>query len=103
MAGGIREHHGDELPENHEINVTPFIDVMHQEDNTLFELYLRQLGPGAHASQRMLKYVQNWDQAGRPTSLRWQIRTLPADTAYQPAADEFLVEKPWTKLIVRYQ
>ena len=28
MAGGIREHHGDELPENHEINVTPFIDVM---------------------------------------------------------------------------
>jgi biopolymer transport protein ExbD len=28
MAGGIREHHGEELPENHEINVTPFIDVM---------------------------------------------------------------------------
>ena len=28
MAGGIREHHGDELSENHEINVTPFIDVM---------------------------------------------------------------------------
>ncbi|MCQ1834841.1 TonB system transport protein ExbD [Neorhizobium galegae] len=28
MAGGIREQHGDELSENHEINVTPFIDVM---------------------------------------------------------------------------
>jgi biopolymer transport protein ExbD len=28
MAVGIREHQGDELPENHEINVTPFIDVM---------------------------------------------------------------------------
>ncbi len=28
MAGGIRESHGDELTENHEINVTPFIDVM---------------------------------------------------------------------------
>ena len=28
MAGGIRESHGDELSENHEINVTPFIDVM---------------------------------------------------------------------------
>ena len=28
MAGGIRENHGDELTENHEINVTPFIDVM---------------------------------------------------------------------------
>jgi biopolymer transport protein ExbD len=28
MAGGIRETHGDDLVENHEINVTPFIDVM---------------------------------------------------------------------------
>lgn len=28
MAGGIRENFGDELTENHEINVTPFIDVM---------------------------------------------------------------------------
>lgn len=28
MAGGIREQHSDELSENHEINVTPFIDVM---------------------------------------------------------------------------
>ncbi|MBP1843089.1 biopolymer transport protein ExbD [Rhizobium petrolearium] len=28
MAGGIREHHGEDLSENHEINVTPFIDVM---------------------------------------------------------------------------
>ncbi len=28
MAGGIRENSGDVLSENHEINVTPFIDVM---------------------------------------------------------------------------
>ena len=28
MAGGIRENSGDDLSENHEINVTPFIDVM---------------------------------------------------------------------------
>jgi len=28
MAGGIRETGGDDLQENHEINVTPFIDVM---------------------------------------------------------------------------
>ena len=28
MAGGIRENLGDDLAENHEINVTPFIDVM---------------------------------------------------------------------------
>ncbi|KGJ11301.1 TonB system transport protein ExbD [Paracoccus versutus] len=28
MAGGIRETQGDDLVENHEINVTPFIDVM---------------------------------------------------------------------------
>ena len=28
MAGGIREHRGEDLVENHEINVTPFIDVI---------------------------------------------------------------------------
>ncbi|MFC3569832.1 TonB system transport protein ExbD [Paracoccus simplex] len=28
MAGGFRESQGDDLVENHEINVTPFIDVM---------------------------------------------------------------------------
>ena len=28
MAGGIKDSLGDELTENHEINVTPFIDVM---------------------------------------------------------------------------
>jgi biopolymer transport protein ExbD len=28
MAGGIRERFGDDLEDNHEINVTPFIDVM---------------------------------------------------------------------------
>ncbi|MBP2548492.1 biopolymer transport protein ExbD [Neorhizobium galegae] len=28
MAGGIREHGGEDMAENHEINVTPFIDVM---------------------------------------------------------------------------
>ncbi|MCX8995573.1 TonB system transport protein ExbD [Rhizobiaceae bacterium BDR2-2] len=28
MAGGIRENQGDDMAESHEINVTPFIDVM---------------------------------------------------------------------------
>jgi len=28
MAGGVRNHDGDDLMENHEINVTPFIDVI---------------------------------------------------------------------------
>ncbi|MFG6080040.1 TonB system transport protein ExbD [Paracoccus litorisediminis] len=28
MAGSVRESQGDDLVENHEINVTPFIDVM---------------------------------------------------------------------------
>ncbi|MFC5518828.1 biopolymer transporter ExbD, partial [Kaistia terrae] len=28
MAGGIRQRDNGELEENHEINVTPFIDVM---------------------------------------------------------------------------
>lgn len=83
--------------------IAPLIDVMRPDDNTPFELYVRNLGPGTKAGQRMLKDIQSWDQAGKPTSLRWHIRGIPAETEYQLADGEFLLNKPWTKLIIRYQ
>jgi protein-L-isoaspartate(D-aspartate) O-methyltransferase len=83
--------------------LAPLMDISHPEDNIPFELYVRNLGPSENAGQRMLKYVQNWDQAGRPNSSRWHIRAIPAETEYHPTDGEFLVNKPWTKLIVSYQ
>ena len=81
----------------------PLMDIMHPDDNTPFELYVRNYGPGPNAAQRLLEFVQNWDRAGRLTSLQWHIRGIPAETEYQPADGEFLVNKPWTKLVIRYR
>ena len=83
--------------------IAPLMDIMHPDDNIPFELYVRNFGPATKAGQRLLEYVQNWDQAGRPTSWRWHIRAIPAETDYHPTDGEFLVNKPWTKLIVSYQ
>lgn len=81
----------------------PLIDLMHPDDNTPFELYVRRFGPGTAAEQYLLEYIQNWDRAGKLTSMNWKIRAIPAERDYQPTEGEFLVDKPWTKLIISYQ
>lgn len=81
----------------------PLVDMMHPDDNAPFELFVRNFGPGTQAGQCMLEYIQDWSRAGKPTPLRWLIRGISAETEYHPSEGEFLVNKPWTKLIVRYQ
>jgi len=83
--------------------VAPLMDIMHPDDNTPFELYVRNFGAGTKAGQCLLENIQNWDQAGKPTSLNWKIRAIPAETEYHSTDGEFLVNKPWTKLIISYQ
>jgi protein-L-isoaspartate(D-aspartate) O-methyltransferase len=80
----------------------PLVDINHPQDPTPFEVYVRQLGPGNYAALRLVESVQKWDRAGRPKS-RWHIRALPAEMAYTPAEDEFLSDREWTKLVIRYQ
>jgi protein-L-isoaspartate(D-aspartate) O-methyltransferase len=83
--------------------MAPLINIMYSEDTAPFELYVRIFGQGIKAGQRLLEFIQNWDRSGRCTSLSWKIRAIPAAAEYQPAHDEFLLNKPWTKLIVSYQ
>lgn len=83
--------------------IAPLNDPFHPEDNAPFELYVRNMGPGTNAVQHSLEYIKKWDQAGRPTSLRWYIRAIPTETQYHPTDGEFFVNKPWTNLIVSYQ
>jgi protein-L-isoaspartate(D-aspartate) O-methyltransferase len=80
----------------------PLADVNAPGDRTPFEVYVRQLGPGSDAAQRLVASIQEWDRAGRPKS-RWHIRALPADMAYPLAEGEFLLDREWTKLVIRYQ
>jgi protein-L-isoaspartate(D-aspartate) O-methyltransferase len=82
----------------------PLIDVDHPPDHppTAFELYVRQLGPDSHAGQCLVETIQDWDGAGRPEP-NWHIRALPAEMAYTSKEGEFLLDRKWTKLVVRYQ
>jgi hypothetical protein len=79
----------------------PLADVNSPRDRTPFEVYVRQLGPGSYAAQRLAESIQEWDRAGRPKS-RWHIRALPAERAYSPAEGEFILDYGGAKLIIRY-
>ena len=80
------------------------IDVLNPGDkfNITFELYVRNFGPDTNVGKTLLKYIRGWEQAGRPSALQWHIRAIPTETEYHPAKGEFLVEKPWTKLVISY-
>jgi protein-L-isoaspartate(D-aspartate) O-methyltransferase len=81
----------------------PLVDINnpHLQDPVPFEVYVRQLGTGTRAAERMVRSIQDWDRAGRPAS-RWHIRALPAETACTPGEGEFLLDREWTKLVIRY-
>jgi protein-L-isoaspartate(D-aspartate) O-methyltransferase len=79
----------------------PVVDDQHSSDAAL-KVYVRQLGPGHHAAQRLVESIQEWDHAGRPEP-KWQIRALCAEMAYTPREGEFLLDRKWTKLVIRYQ
>jgi len=79
----------------------PLTDVNSPGDRTPFEVYVRQLGPGTAAAQRLVESIQEWDRAGRPKS-RWQIRALPAEMAYIPTEGEYMLDYGGANLIIRY-
>src|SRR5215510_4569086 len=65
-----------------------------------FELYVRALGQGDGIARRLCRHAQAWDAAGRPGADGLRIRALPIDVAYQPAPNEYVVEKRWTRLVL---
>jgi protein-L-isoaspartate(D-aspartate) O-methyltransferase len=64
-----------------------------------FEVHVRGVG-GAEIAERLRAHVQAWDAAGRPGSEGLRIRAMPIDRAYTPAANEHVVEKRWTRLVL---
>ena len=77
MAGGIRDTGdpgGDELSENHEINVTPFIDVM-----LVLLIIFMVAAPLATVDVNVDLPVSNAPASGRPDTPLWL--TVGADGA----------------------
>jgi protein-L-isoaspartate(D-aspartate) O-methyltransferase len=68
-----------------------------------FLLFVRQLGPDESAAQQLLAMVHSWKAAGSPSSSNMHIRAYPGNADYQPAGDEVMLEKKWTRLAIRWQ
>jgi protein-L-isoaspartate(D-aspartate) O-methyltransferase len=79
----------------------PLFDINHPPPApSVFELHVRQLGPATDVTQRLVKYIQEWDRAGRPRQVLQQIRLLPSEMAYTPAEGESLLEQEGAKLVL---
>ena len=67
-----------------------------------FELHVRPFGQGEAAALRLLQTLREWDQAGKPNSARLRLRALPSEMEYRAKEGERMLERPWTKVVVRY-
>lgn len=82
----------------------PLIDINElYASNAAFTLFVRQFGQAEVLAQRLLEQVKAWDEAGRPASENLLIRAYPKHTGYTPSADEWVVEKQWTWLVLEWQ
>ena len=68
-----------------------------------FELHVRQLGPDDGPAQRLLAYIRAWDAAGRPGANQMSLRVVPQGAPVRPEAGEFVLERPWIRLLVKYK
>jgi protein-L-isoaspartate(D-aspartate) O-methyltransferase len=76
-------------------------DKLFGPDST-FALFVRQFGTEDALAQRLIKQIQSWDAAGRPSFDTMRIRAYPKNAEYMPSEGEILIEKQWTKLIVEW-
>lgn len=87
----------------------PNQDTFKDESNQTVALTIRTFGEQQALAQRLIEHVTVWERAGRP--FRWnsqglthglQIRVYPADTAYNPATNEFVVDRPGSRLVFEW-
>jgi protein-L-isoaspartate(D-aspartate) O-methyltransferase len=82
----------------------PFVDVNElYASHSAFTLFVRRFGRAEVLAQRLLEQVKAWDEAGRPASENLLIRAYPKYKGYTPSADEWVVEKQWTWLVLEWQ
>jgi protein-L-isoaspartate(D-aspartate) O-methyltransferase len=87
-------------PPGHSLVLLP-VDKLFTGDQP-FALFVRQFGPDDSTAQRLIKQIQAWDAAGRPTFDQMHIRAHPKDSEYVPAEGEFVIEKQWTTLVIEW-
>lgn len=68
-----------------------------------FDLSLRSFGADNGLAQRLLDHVRAWDAAGRPSTEHLSIRAYPRHSDYAPSANEIVIAKRWTQLVLDWQ
>jgi hypothetical protein len=73
------------------------------ESDSPFSLTVRQFGEDETPARSLLRAVQAWVAAGRPTSDKLRVKAYPKEVEYSPKLGEFLVEKQWSRLILEWK
>ena len=72
------------------------------DDGETIELNVRSYGPSPAVGQRLVDQVLAWDAAGRPSSEGLRVSAHPHDADYVPSANEFVVHKERTQLVLHW-
>ena len=67
------------------------------------EMFVRTYGADEGLAGRLIEHTAAWDRAGRPSTGLRGVRAYPIDTDYSPAANETIIPKRWTKLVLDWQ
>ncbi len=87
----------------------PEDDTVKQEGDQTFALAIRTFGAQQTLVQRLVEHIAVWERAGRP--FRWnpqglthglQMQVYPVDKAYTPTANEFVVDRPGSRLVFQW-
>jgi protein-L-isoaspartate(D-aspartate) O-methyltransferase len=72
-------------------------------DLETFELNLRSFGPDDALAQRFVEQVAAWDAAGRPATRKLWLKVYPLNSEPPPQANEAVIHKRWTTLVVAWE
>ncbi len=66
------------------------------------ELRVHGFGPGRELAAELLALLQRWESAGRPSSEDLRIRVYRAAAGYEPAGDEVVMDRRYSRLVLAW-
>jgi protein-L-isoaspartate(D-aspartate) O-methyltransferase len=72
-------------------------------DLEAFELYVRSFGADDMLAQHFIEQLAAWDAAGRPATRRLWLKVYPLNSEPPPQANEAVISKRWTTLVVAWE
>jgi protein-L-isoaspartate(D-aspartate) O-methyltransferase len=71
------------------------------KDEPPFELWVRSYGGADALAAYLIEHMRRWDAAGRPIDeTKWRIRAYPREAEYTASANEIIIEREVTRLVI---